>query len=479
MAHIYRNSSVTISGSNTSDSNVGFLHKRESPQPVPHVWEYRNAEEAEHKRATLRDISYEYPAGPYLTRKEKASPLQQRAWILQEQLLSPRLLYFGLYRMYWECNTCLQFENLLFPRQPFDSGLHCTVSKASIMPVELASQPAQPFQWKEWYAVVQDYSLRSLTKSMDKLPALSGIADWLLGGCQDNYLAGLLKHALHAGLIWRIDSNSDLKQQVSGYRGPSWSWVSTDYPVTFSALEPPEKAAPSNFDLAWWIKMCDSISRKTKMHVHDAHVELQGLNPFGEVKSASIKLRARVKTGIIIWATGFIFHTPFHIIDPKGSEVLNSQFFTDDEVLNGQFFPDDLHRWRLLVKEEQERQRSRVRHRLDEETFSHCSISATVNADTHEDSSPNSLAEAPEKQYNSSIPLRKLECLCIDVVEDSRSWHALAIEPLALEDVPPRLEFGSNNEIYKPYRRIGAVADFKCSDIHWFEDGQWELIELF
>jgi hypothetical protein len=159
--HTYQNSTVNICGPTASDSYAGFIHTGASPEPAPYLWEYRNAE-GEPRRATFRLAgsydSKDYSDKPILTDKEQVSPLQQRGWILQEYLLSPRLLFFGLYRMYWECNTSIQFEDFQITKESSDAGLHCTVGKADIMPVALASQT---LQWKKWSSVVQEYSLRS------------------------------------------------------------------------------------------------------------------------------------------------------------------------------------------------------------------------------------------------------------------------------------------------------------------------------
>lgn len=66
-------------------------------------------------------------------------------------------------------------------------------------------------------------------------------------------------------------------------------------------------------------------------------------------------------------------------------------------------------------------------------------------------------------------------------------WTALAIEPIFSDHLPSSSQ-GSGSKIkYKPYRRIGIlyskgdlVDDRTDShDWHWFEDGQWELVELF
>lgn len=46
---------------------------------------------------------------------ETNSVLSKRAWVLQERLLSRRVLYFGSLQMYWECLTNVRHENLHYP----------------------------------------------------------------------------------------------------------------------------------------------------------------------------------------------------------------------------------------------------------------------------------------------------------------------------------------------------------------------------
>jgi hypothetical protein len=115
MAGVYRNATVTICGSTMADSSAGFLHTREPPKHTPYLWEYRDGT-AVPRRATLRLFyhkygSLDYPEEPQLTHTERPSPLDKRGWVLQEYLLSPRMLFFGRYRMYWECTKGVKYED--------------------------------------------------------------------------------------------------------------------------------------------------------------------------------------------------------------------------------------------------------------------------------------------------------------------------------------------------------------------------------
>jgi hypothetical protein len=41
----------------------------------------------------------------------KSSPLNRRAWVCQERLLSPRMLHFGVDEIFWECSSDRAFES--------------------------------------------------------------------------------------------------------------------------------------------------------------------------------------------------------------------------------------------------------------------------------------------------------------------------------------------------------------------------------
>ena len=66
---------------------------------------------------------------------------------------------------------------------------------------------------------MEEYKLRDLIQAADKLPSISGIANWLLVGRPDTYLVGLLKEDLHASLTWVIKPTADLKPRTTLYRG--------------------------------------------------------------------------------------------------------------------------------------------------------------------------------------------------------------------------------------------------------------------
>jgi hypothetical protein len=88
-----------------------------------------------------------------------------------------------------------------------------------------------------WADVLSQYTKGELTKSEDKLVAVSGIAGEMYKHLEnkDEYVAGLWKRYLIPGLLWEVDTTSlSRKSRPNNYRAPSWSWASVDAPSTMS-----------------------------------------------------------------------------------------------------------------------------------------------------------------------------------------------------------------------------------------------------
>src|SRR5450756_3198943 len=93
--------------------------------------------------------------------------LATRGWVLQERMLSPRILHFSQYEMAWECDTCCRCECTICPRKstarPFRSMFR-------------DSQLSRDEKLRYWSELCQTYSTLNLTREPDKLPAFGGLA---------------------------------------------------------------------------------------------------------------------------------------------------------------------------------------------------------------------------------------------------------------------------------------------------------------
>ena len=176
--------------------------------------------------------------------------LDTRAWVLQERMLSPRILHFSEYEMAWECDTCCRCECMVLPRKP---------AARSFRGILGDSQLSKKEGLQAWYDLVSEYSILDLTLESDKLPAVAGLASRAASYFSKTYIAGLWKEDLPYCLLWSVRC----RNLVSGPSArlqeyvPSWSWASirgqiairTAMPVLqyLTAYEPEIKGLDCNY----------------------------------------------------------------------------------------------------------------------------------------------------------------------------------------------------------------------------------------
>jgi hypothetical protein len=290
MSKVYRYSFINIAATGSGSSTGGCFWKRDERNVLPtevcikwHAsWCDRDEELPKIKYRVVLDADL-------WTRKLTDEPLNRRSWILQERILSPRVLHFGSEQLFWECREFIACET-------YHRGLPATLQNhplTNIKRLELGDQPkdnrwpakyiskppkdisyvqslwdnftsifrpiavhettlyaalSNTAVYQDWYAVVQLYSMGNLTFSKDKLVALSGIAQTIVAvessKLGDGYLAGLWQSSLPASLLWqpehttspfkanggeilnRVDKATSVPYRYANYIAPTWSWAS-------------------------------------------------------------------------------------------------------------------------------------------------------------------------------------------------------------------------------------------------------------
>lgn len=123
-------------------------------------------------------------------REVDRSPLNDRAWVLQEHLLAPRSLYFAKSQLFWECQTTRACETLPcgFPKDYYYTKreLHNTCRNKTRR--DLSGVDGC---WLVWRAVLQSYPCTKLTIPGDRLIAIGTLAREIHEAYPDEYLAGL------------------------------------------------------------------------------------------------------------------------------------------------------------------------------------------------------------------------------------------------------------------------------------------------
>ena len=281
MGSIYKNSTVTIVAASAENVTDGFLSNGKPDEPI----------------AQLPIFVNNCISGTVYLRTQHSEdicssnePIFQRAWTFQELLLSPRALVFDSCQVTLNClehkfrpvlETYLGFQ--------FDC-FNLPVSVFGLVDKNLASRKTEESreyylrvtQDQIWMRIVHEYSERDLTFFDDRLPALAGIATELAKSWNDAYLAGFWEKTIIQHLGWyrsppTYQRTGPLKRNFEGVDctkrigSPSWSWVTTPYPVLI------KKASHSDAKLVG--SSVQLVSQKS---------------PFGQVKRASIALDARV-----------------------------------------------------------------------------------------------------------------------------------------------------------------------------------------
>lgn len=157
-----------------------------------------------------------------------------------------------------------------------------------------------------WYAIVEEYDSCYLTEGRDKLPDISGIARVLGDYIRGPYLAGLWQSDVVRGLAWACTEwctqGTRASLRPARFPTPSWSWASCEKQITWESrscglqgrdfdIKGPCTTemlrSLTGFDRQIWIPCLDIGHTDTQL--------LDTLNPYGEVKQASVTVSGKLR----------------------------------------------------------------------------------------------------------------------------------------------------------------------------------------
>lgn len=168
-----------------------------------------------------QDPSIWIRAQPHLTHRYFGSnyyqtsrhPLLQRGWVLQERILSPRVVYYDAQELKWECQTMTDCQ----------CGGMAVISNFKLDYHRFLADHETPLTYM-WMRISEKYSGLEFTYNSDRLVALAGIAEQgVQSGKGGRYLAGHWERGLAHQLCWGIHSKY---KRPETYLAPSWSWLS-------------------------------------------------------------------------------------------------------------------------------------------------------------------------------------------------------------------------------------------------------------
>lgn len=221
----------------------------------------------------------------------KADPLDTRGWALQERLMAKRYLAYGGSEMYWVCicSVWCECDCYMFETRHWEKIRNID----KILPREVSSIGEIGPYWRS--KVLIPYSFRRLTKSIDKLVALSAVASLFQARFKANYLAGLWKEDLIRELLWKSFDSREARAESS--YAPSWSWASV------------------SLEGQWYSYPLDEGNEEPLAEVLEASTDPSTINPFGPVSGGVIKLSA------VTWPATVGFDNSFGFDDSEMVEL--------------------------------------------------------------------------------------------------------------------------------------------------------------
>jgi hypothetical protein len=280
MATVYANSFLTLAATASDNCHGGLFqdlpttsspfYERQVPVDIagssgPKLW---------YRHHLSHDALYESEDNVRTFQKSHGLgfPLLSRAWILQESLLSPRIVHFTGWEVVWSCcngmRCCCDND---WVHEHASSNLHESF-EVLINPVESSGDPREDEMFHYWRRLINVYSRKRLTKPSDRLTALSGVARTVQDAFGEKSIAGVWQHNLVDYLLWNIERHNGEHdgQQEHGYIAPSWSWASMNREVNM-----------------WGHRI---FNHEDTMRILEAHCTVDELDPTGAVKDGFLRV---------------------------------------------------------------------------------------------------------------------------------------------------------------------------------------------
>lgn len=257
MGQVYANAYLNIAASASCDGDGGLFHRENALWANPCIINNQRDDDMAFRYLCHRNQVW--------ARQIESAPLGKRAWVMQERMLSPRVIHFASEQVFWEC--CQSSAAEFLPQNYL--GRHRDYKKLR-QTADIPGKRRLSSVYSDWHEIVERYTKCNLTFGSDKLPALSGLAQRVCRQLKEDpsaYLAGLWKPNLPRDLLWCVATDAPTRRERG--RAPSWAWTSIDGPI-------------------WtWSRREASV---VYTRILDALVTHEG-DPFGKVRDGYIRLQ--------------------------------------------------------------------------------------------------------------------------------------------------------------------------------------------
>jgi hypothetical protein len=327
MADIYQACLMTIAATGSSGADSGLFHDNPNVADKDMATSSNNPD---HKgifmasKAVANNTFHGFDVDPKLL---------TRGWVMQERLLSPRVLHFH-HELVFECRRekcceCVETEGSHWPRN--------IVSKNKCDELELAKLDPEAL-YDSWHNIVQHYATLQLTYDTDVLPAISGLARLYQRYIRGRYIAGMWEPFLIGELVWKSYSWTRRTQWVrrSPWVAPSFSWASNKLSKLWpqDSYDPRPIKADFASDLVaplWWAgpSGIDTIqyedAHKNECDILDVTYTLAGPDPTGQITKATLILKGLLYPAMLRKSHDFESLSKYHLSATCGPCLTDNQ----------------------------------------------------------------------------------------------------------------------------------------------------------
>ncbi|KAH6977872.1 heterokaryon incompatibility protein-domain-containing protein [Fusarium venenatum] len=302
MASIYNDAYLVLAASQAGESSDGFLQRKDVEFQTTQQLDPTNSvkvaliknQDSSVSEIYSRPISVDPTMGKSAHRwKITTSPLNQRGWVLQENILARRIIHFTESEMIWECVQCLKCECMEIEADEAEathwSGFNIVrnARNATLHGKDCLEAQTPNDLYIQWRKLIDLYGRLILTKDTDRLPALSGLAKLCQSHGTGKYLAGIWENDLMVSLVWYTRLDKPVRRWPE-YMAPSWSPFSAGYMKRYDGL----------IEAGYWYCQDEDYHKKVaeqKAHILEAQCIPAGSDPTGAVKDGYLILRGPMR----------------------------------------------------------------------------------------------------------------------------------------------------------------------------------------
>lgn len=219
MERVYASAYFTIAATSAEDMNGSFLKQTERRDE--HICFKNNKNQVFYASRNLTSFDEE------VDRAE----LNDRAWTLQERLLSCRTIHFAAGQMYWECGHGVYCEDLT--RLKTSEGQKKSFRLDSEFP-RLLRRSGVGYTLHFIQYLLEDYSKRGISMPEDRAVAIAGLESRITTALSCESRCGIFGTYLHRNLLWRRSGGQSSERiNYTNRKVPSWSWMAYEGGIEF------------------------------------------------------------------------------------------------------------------------------------------------------------------------------------------------------------------------------------------------------